>query len=100
MKKTISKLLVLTMAVMLLSSMLLSVSALEDYATLSDGLSSEAMAGNESIVEFTAADNAGVFGLRISKGMDVYVVACFLVIPYVKKTYFSKKKKTEVKRHA
>ena len=37
---------------------------------------------------------------ELLKMLSALVVACFLGIPYVKKTYFSKKKKTEVKRHA
>ena len=37
---------------------------------------------------------------ELLKMLSALVVACFLGVPYVKKTYFSKKKKTEVKRHA
>ena len=37
---------------------------------------------------------------ELLKMLSALVVACFLGIPYVKKTYFSKKKKTEVKRYA
>lgn len=37
---------------------------------------------------------------ELLKMLSALVVACFLGIPYVKKTYFAKKKKTEVKRHA
>lgn len=37
---------------------------------------------------------------ELLKMLSALVVACFLGVPYVKKTYFSKKKKKEVKRHA
>ncbi|MBQ5772335.1 MAG: ABC transporter permease [Clostridia bacterium] len=37
---------------------------------------------------------------ELLKMLSAIVVACFLGVPYIKKTYFSKKKKTEVKRHA
>lgn len=37
---------------------------------------------------------------ELLKMLSALVVACFLGIPYVKKTYFSKKKKPEVKHHA
>ena len=37
---------------------------------------------------------------ELLKMLSALVVACFLGVPYIKKTYFSKKKKTEVKRHA
>lgn len=78
MKKTFSKLFALVMAVLMLSTMLLNASALEAFiATAEDPADCATAEGHGS--EFSAKDNAGVFGLRIAKGTDVYVVGCFLV---------------------
>ena len=79
MKKTISKLFALTMAVMLLMSMLVTVSAAESYKDISECMAVNAVAAAGSISEFTHEDNAGVFGLKVSKGTDVYVIGAFLV---------------------
>lgn len=91
MKKIISKLFALAMAVVILLSMVLCVGAqefsirdFEDWKTADHVDSSIANCAAFGEMEpgtenFSAADNAGVFVLRMKKGMDVKTIGAFLV---------------------
>ena len=75
MKKITSRLLTLVMAVLLLSSLVLNTSAMQHEASIAN----DASTGAQSIANFSAEDNAGVFSMRLAKGTDVFVFGAFLV---------------------
>ena len=64
MKKITSRLLTLVMAVLLLSALVLNTAALGQNVSIAN----DASAGAQSISNFSAGDNAGVFGLQLKKG--------------------------------
>lgn len=98
MKKTVSKLFALVMAVAVLLSMTLCVGAQENYSLkdveqwktedyVDSSIENCAVSGGGAAVgadnggadNFTAEDNAGVFLLKMEKGMDVKTIGAFLV---------------------
>jgi len=86
MKKQLTRMLSLAVMAALLLSMALGVSAAEALQPVnSDDLmnrkaTSDSIANaGESVTDFSAADNAGVFALKISSGTEVVVIGAFLV---------------------
>ena len=77
MKKKISRLFSLMVAVMLLASLTLNASALSGNMDGLPGFSADA--AKDSFSDFSAADNPGIFALKLTKGTKSYAVAAYLM---------------------